>query len=158
MLTAGSQETALSIQWGMSSQQEPPAAHASEESPTAEEVIEARVRGYAEAALNALPREYAEKLENVQFLIRQILSAEDSARMGIRAASLYGLYEGIPLTRRGGWYNHVTPDRITIFWGPLIRDFPDDGALADKVEKVVYHEIGHYFGLSEADLSHTRMK
>ncbi len=52
----------------------------------------------------------------------------------------------------------MTPDRITIFWGPLVRDFPEGEALADKVQKVGYHEIGHCFGLSEADLSHTRMK
>jgi Zincin-like metallopeptidase len=75
-----------------------------------------------------------------------------------RRGGLYGLYEGIPLTRRGSGYNLVVPDRITIFWGPLVRDFPKQEALAAKVEKVVYHEIGHYFGLSEGELSHTRMK
>jgi predicted Zn-dependent protease with MMP-like domain len=50
------------------------------------------------------------------------------------------------------------PDRITIFWKPLVRDFPDEEALASRVVKVVYHEIGHYFGLNEAELSQTRMK
>src|SRR6266545_3120358 len=120
--------------------------------------IEARVQAFAVAAVDALPREYAEKLENVQFFIRRVLSAEDSERLGMRRGSLYGLYEGIPLTRRGAWYNQVTPDRITIFWGPLVRDYSDGQALAEKVKNVVYHEIGHYFGLSEDDLSHTSMK
>jgi len=120
--------------------------------------IEARVKAFAAAAVDALPREYAEKLHNVQFFIRRVLSAEDSDRLRIRRGSLYGLYEGIPLTRRGGWYNQVTPDRITIFWGPLVRDYADEQALAEKVKKVVYHEIGHYFGLSEDDLSHTSVK
>ena len=68
------------------------------------------------------------------------------------------LYEGVPLTRRGSRYSHVTLDRITIFWGPLVRDFPEDGALSEEVKKVVYHEIGRYFGMSEADLSTTQMK
>lgn len=110
------------------------------------------------AALNSLPKEYAGKVENVQFFIRDLLTTEDSERLGIRRGGLYGLYEGIPLTRRGHGYNLVVPDRITIFWRPLVRDFPDEEALAAEVEKVVYHEIGHYFGLSEADLSQTRMK
>ena len=118
----------------------------------------ARVRAYAIAALEALPSEYAEKLWNVQFFIRRVLSTEDGERMRIRRSGLYGLYEGVPLTRRGRWYNHVTPDRITIFWGPLVRDFPGEEALSDEVKKVVYHEIGHYFGMSEADLSSSRMK
>jgi predicted Zn-dependent protease with MMP-like domain len=120
--------------------------------------IEARVKAFAVAAVDALPREYAEKLNNVQFFIRRVLSAEDSERLGMHRGSLYGLYEGIPLTRRGGWYNQVTPDRITIFWGPLVRDYSEEQALAETVKKVVYHEIGHYFGLNEDDLSHTSVK
>jgi predicted Zn-dependent protease with MMP-like domain len=118
----------------------------------------ARVRAYVITALDALPRKYAGKVENVQFFIRDVLPIEDSERLGIRRGGLYGLYEGIPLTRRGHGYNFVIPDRITIFWGPLVRDFPDEEALAAEVEKVVYHEIGHYFGLNEADLSQTRIK
>jgi predicted Zn-dependent protease with MMP-like domain len=50
------------------------------------------------------------------------------------------------------------PDRITIFWGPLVRDFPDDGTLESEVRKTVYHEIAHYFGLDEADLEHTSVR
>ena len=123
--------------------------------PTEAEAPEARVKAFAVAALDALPRQYARRVHNVQFLVEQTLSATDRERLGVRRGDLYGLYVGIPLTRRTTGYNHVTPDRITIYWGPLIRDFPDDAALAEKVRMVVYHEIGHYFGLSEADLAHT---
>ena len=71
---------------------------------------------------------------------------------------LYGLYEGIALPYRGSNYGSVVPDRITIFWGTLTRDFPDDPALEDEVRKTVYHEIAHYFGLDEHDLEHTRVQ
>ena len=47
---------------------------------------------------------------------------------------------------------------ITLFWAPLVRDFPDDESLAEQVRKTVYHEIGHYFGLEESDLRHTRVE
>jgi predicted Zn-dependent protease with MMP-like domain len=47
------------------------------------------------------------------------------------------------------------PDRITLFWGPLVRDFPDPASLAEQVRKTLYHEIGHYFGLDEEDLRGT---
>ena len=121
-------------------------------------VAEASVTAYAQAALDALPLEYATKVYNVEFSIEATLTAEEGQRLGIRPGSLYGLYEGIPLTRRGSGYNHVSPDRITVYWGPLVRDYPNDGTLEDKVRKVVYHEIGHYFGLSEADLAHTSVR
>ncbi len=50
------------------------------------------------------------------------------------------------------------PDKITLFWGPLLRDFPDEAALAEEVRKTVYHEIAHYFGLEEDDLSRSSVQ
>jgi predicted Zn-dependent protease with MMP-like domain len=50
------------------------------------------------------------------------------------------------------------PDRITIFWGSLVRDFPGDANLEEEVRKTVYHEIAHYFGLDEDDLRHTDVR
>jgi predicted Zn-dependent protease with MMP-like domain len=105
------------------------------------------------AALAALPRQYAERLDNVAFVLRRAPLPRDRRRM--RYGSLYGLYEGIPLTQRDSHYGNVMPDRITIFWGSLLRDFPDEGELEDQVRKTVYHEIAHYFGLEEDDLRHT---
>ncbi len=122
----------------------------------AEVQIAERIKGYVLDALRALPAQYFQKIENVQFFVRRDVGLDDSQRLRVRQGHLYGLYEGIPLTRRGDGYNFVMPDRITIYWGPLLRDFPEE-ALADQVQKVVYHEIGHYFGMSEADLHQTRM-
>lgn len=128
------------------------------ESERAANDVASRVDSYVHAAIESLPSQYARKLENVQFLIEPMLSIEDGRRLGIRPESLYGLYEGIPLTRRGDSYNFVMPDKITIFWGPILRDYPNEEAFANKVRTVVYHEIGHYFGMSEGDLSQTRMR
>jgi predicted Zn-dependent protease with MMP-like domain len=74
------------------------------------------------------------------------------------AGSLYGLYEGIPLTHRDTNYGGVLPDRITIFWGSLVRDFPDEADLEREVRNTVYHEIAHYFGLEEDDLHESRVR
>jgi predicted Zn-dependent protease with MMP-like domain len=120
--------------------------------------MEGRVQAHAVAALNDLPEQYADKLNNIEFFIQRTLSPEDRLRLRMPRGELYGLYEGVPLTRRGAWYNQVTPDRITLFWEPLVRDHPNDQALAEKVRKTVYHEIAHYFGMSEADLGNTRVK
>ena len=75
-----------------------------------------------------------------------------------RMGSLYGLYEGVPLTQRDTHYGGVLPDRITIFWGALVRDFPDEADLEREVRNTVYHEIAHYFGLEEDDLHETRVR
>jgi predicted Zn-dependent protease with MMP-like domain len=44
------------------------------------------------------------------------------------------------------------PDRITIFRGPLCAIARDEEDLARQVRVTVLHEVGHYFGMSEARL------
>ncbi len=123
----------------------------------------AKVAEYVRAAIATLPRQYAERLSNVQFFLARQPSRYQRQRLEGRSGWLYGLYEGVPLTRRGTGYGNsdyhlAPPDRITIFWGALARDFPDDGALAEQVRKTVLHEIAHHFGISDAELRRTRVE
>ena len=63
-------------------------------------------------ALDSLPRELRDRISNVEVVV------EDEPPAG---QPLLGLYQGIPLTRRGSGYNGALPDKITIFRGPLER-------------------------------------
>jgi predicted Zn-dependent protease with MMP-like domain len=66
---------------------------------------------------------------------------------------LLGLYQGVPLTRRGSYYGGVLPDKITIYRGPLLRlagHDPERARLA--VRHVVLHELAHHFGISDERL------
>ena len=80
---------------------------------------------------------------------RGVADAAQLASIGA-GGTLLGLYEGIPLTKRGPMsYSGVAPDRITIFRGPLTRLANDEADLARKVRVTVLHEVGHYFGMSD---------
>jgi predicted Zn-dependent protease with MMP-like domain len=115
------------------------------------------VRRYVRQALDSLPARYADAIENVEFVVARAPSPRERRRSGLRG-TLYGLYEGIPLTHRTSGYDRAVPDRISIYWGPLLRDFPAEADLAREVHSTVLHEIGHYFGLDEDDLHHTRVE
>ena len=65
--------------------------------------------------------------------------------------TLYGLYQGVPLTERAGGAP-MLPDVITIFQEPLERDFPSLDLLRAQVRRTVLHELAHYFGISDARL------
>ncbi len=65
--------------------------------------------------------------------------------------SLYGLYEGIPLTKRSG-YVGVNPDRITLFLATICQSVATVEDLADRVRVTLLHEVGHHFGMGEARL------
>ncbi len=64
----------------------------------------------------------------------------------------------MPLTQRDSAYDRVLPDRITIFWGPLVRDFPGQDELENEVRKTVLHEVAHFFGLDEDDLAGSKVE
>jgi predicted Zn-dependent protease with MMP-like domain len=66
-----------------------------------------------------------------------------------RGATLFGLYEGRPLTVRSVFDSFAMPDRITIFQNPHERAAHGPEHLAKLVEDTVWHEVAHYFGMDE---------
>jgi len=100
-------------------------------------------------ALDTIPPELASEMTNVAVLVEDWPADSQRPRRG----TLLGLYEGVPLTKRGPiGYSGVMPDRITIFQGPLSARARDEVELAAQVRKTVLHEVGHYFGITDARL------
>ena len=99
------------------------------------------------AALDDIPPELGDAMENVAVVVEEWPTRAQVASAG---GMLLGLYEGIPLTRRGPLsYSGVAPDHITVFRGPLCSLARDDADLAHRVRVTVLHEVGHYFGMSD---------
>jgi predicted Zn-dependent protease with MMP-like domain len=94
--------------------------------------------------LDALPPGVHGQISNVEILV------EDEPPAG---QPLLGLYQGVPLTRRGINYNGALPDKITIYRGPLERLYGHDPAeLIAQVRRVTLHEVAHHFGISDQRL------
>ena len=95
-------------------------------------------------ALDSLPAELRDQISNVEIVV------DDEPPAG---RPLLGLYQGVPLTRRGIGYSGALPDKITIYRGPLERLYGHDPALlAAQVRHVVLHEVAHHFGISDERL------
>ena len=100
-------------------------------------------------ALDEIPPELGREMDNVAVVVEEWPTPRQLASVGA-GGTLLGLYEGIPITKRGPMsYAGVSPDRITIFRGPLTRLARDDADLARRVRVTVLHEVGHYFGMSD---------
>jgi len=56
---------------------------------------------------------------------------------------------GIPLTKRGEYYNLVAPDKISIYQEHIEAICSDDDEVRAQVRKTVLHELGHYFGIDD---------
>jgi predicted Zn-dependent protease with MMP-like domain len=99
-------------------------------------------------AMDELPQEYIKRLDNVAITYDTEPSAEQREKLRLRCdQTLFGLYEGIPLTRRNAGYNLVLPDKITLFKGPLTQVSRSMDELKRQVKHTLWHEIAHYYGL-----------
>ena len=93
-------------------------------------------------ALDLIPEELARLMSNVAILVDDEPPADEP--------DLLGLYEGVPLTERDGWWDAGSlPDRITIFKGPLTRLCDTREELCDEIAVTVVHEVAHHFGISD---------
>ncbi len=98
--------------------------------------------------MDELPREYIERLNNVAIVYADEPTPEEREQLKLRCdQTLFGLYQGIPLTRRGAGYNLVLPDKITIFKNPILRFSKDPADFRRHVKHTLWHEIAHFFGL-----------
>jgi predicted Zn-dependent protease with MMP-like domain len=116
---------------------------------------------------DAMPPRFKARVENVALLVEDEPSEElrKEERLG-PGQTLLGLYHGIPAIERGATYGvgATLPDTITLFRLPLLdearhllHERPDtlhtmEAALEEAVRETLWHEVGHYFGLSEHEL------
>jgi len=105
------------------------------------------------SSLKRLPKFFREKMKNVDVVIENQASKDLLSDMELRSPfELLGLYQGIPLDRRGFYYGNVLPDKITLFQIPIESMCKTKEEIEEKVKEVVIHEVGHYFGLDEERL------
>ena len=105
------------------------------------------------SALKGLPKFFKKKMENVDVVVEDRASLELLKEMGLRSPyELLGLYQGVPLSRRGFYYGNVLPDKITLFQLPIEAICNTRAEVESKVREVVIHEVGHYFGLDDERL------
>lgn len=103
---------------------------------------------FVEETLAGLPRKYKKLLHNIAVMV------EDQPPASRRGAlsSLLGIYHGVPFQYRGPYYGNTPPDVIVIYQQPIESISSSDEDVRERIREVVFHEIGHYFGLSESDL------
>ena len=102
-------------------------------------------------ALEEIPEEFQPRIENVEVVIEDEPSPELLRSLGMnpRRTTLFGLYQGVPLHQRGTTYGGMLPDKITIFYRPLVRACRSPERIRAQVRDTVIHEIGHFFGLDD---------
>ena len=105
------------------------------------------------AALDRLPPDFADLLDNVAVVIEEEPTDEDLASVGLdpQEDELLGLYQGVPLSHRDSFYDAL-PDRVVIYRLPILRASESRRDVLRQVRDTVVHELGHHFGLREDEM------
>ena len=104
-------------------------------------------------AIAAVPADFRREMQNLALVIEDEPSAELLAEMEIEPPdTLYGLYQGTPLTEREWSHDSLMPDQITLFQRAIEGDGPDRDDIRAAIAETLIHEVGHYFGLSEEEI------
>jgi len=114
------------------------------------------IEGMARAALARLPEQFRAHLSDVLLRIEEFADEETLAALDIDDPfELTGLYEGVPLGEKSISESGAMPDCIRLFRGPILDEWiaRGDETLEHLVAHVLIHEVGHHFGLSDADIA-----
>lgn len=105
-------------------------------------------------AIDTMPPEFAELLDNVFVVVEEAPSAEDLVALGMHpreADELLGLYQGTPIGERGTEYVDL-PDRVVLYRRPILKVCRRERDVRAEVRDTLIHELGHHFGLDDDEM------
>jgi predicted Zn-dependent protease with MMP-like domain len=114
----------------------------------------AAIEAHARATIARLPAPFREHLGTVALLVEEFADDEVLRGFGLEDPyQLTGLYHGRPVGEKSAFDAPALPDRVHLYRQPILAEWCETGVrLDDLVAHVVIHEIGHHFGLSDADM------
>ena len=108
----------------------------------------------AQEVFDSLPADFYDRVENVYIVVEDYPSDDVIEKVAADRYSLLGLYQGIPLTHRGQWYgmSATLPDKISLYQKNIESVCNNEEEIELRIREVLFHELGHYFGMNEAQI------
>ncbi len=100
-----------------------------------------------------LSKNHIQNLKNVAIIVEDIPSPQQLKLLNVgKYQTLYGLYEGVPLSKRQGNLKTI-PDKITLFKNPIEGGSNNLLELKENIRHTLWHEIAHYYGLDHQQIN-----
>lgn len=112
-----------------------------------------RFEHLVDEAVRNIPGKFRRLIRNLTVMVEDFPSPDVYRKTGTpRNFLIFGLYHGVPFGKRGAGYGNVPPDVISIYQKPIESVCRNESEIRAKIEEVLVHEIGHYFGFDDPHL------
>ncbi len=116
------------------------------------EVSDEQFAEMIDQAFDTLPKEHRKAVKNVAIIYADDPTPKQREELRLQCnETLFGLYEGTPLTRRQG-HTGYGPDKITLFKNPMLAYVTTLPQLHEQIRHTLWHEVAHYFGLNHEQI------
>lgn len=116
-------------------------------------VVREEFEDLVDRAWETIPQTFRDRFSNVALFVQDEPTREQLRQAGVPYGStLFGLYQGIPLDRRGSGYSMAMPDQVTIFQGPIEREARTRREVGQIVFDTLWHELAHHLGMDEDEV------
>jgi len=114
-----------------------------------------------EEALEGLPTRFRKRIHNVAVLVENVPPGQLPRRSSQNGRTLdsddtenlvLGIFEGVPTTKKNMFDLHAGPDRIVLYQKNIEAVCSSEDEIRTEIRQTVAHELGHYFGMTEAQL------
>jgi predicted Zn-dependent protease with MMP-like domain len=114
----------------------------------------AELEAIADQALKRLPRRFRDLCKDVVIRIEDFPTDDVLDALGAESEfDLLGLYHGVDLSRQSVMDPAAMPEMVFLYRRPILDYWAEqEETLGHLVTHVLVHEIGHHFGLSDADM------
>ena len=106
----------------------------------------------AEEALDSLPEEFRSRIQNVAILVEDFPPNQSTPQPGQRKRLLLGIFHGVPTTKRSVFNLPTGPDHIVLYQKNIEAVCSGEAEVRNQIRQTLIHELGHYFGMTEADV------
>jgi predicted Zn-dependent protease with MMP-like domain len=114
----------------------------------------AELEAIADHAFKRLPRRFRDLCKDVVIRVEDFPTDEVLDAFGAESAfDLLGLYHGVDMARQSVMDPAAMPEMVFLYRRPILDYWAEhEETLGAIVTHVLVHEIGHHFGLSDADM------
>ena len=107
----------------------------------------------AQETLDSLPEEFRIRIQNVAILVEDFPANQRSSKVGQRRRLLLGIFHGVPATKRSVFNLPTGPDHIVLYQKNIEAVCSSEAEVRHQIRQTLIHELGHYFGMTEAQLT-----